>query len=522
MQPKPVVKIPAQLHIGNLDSKLKEADLFSLLARFGEVSHIKLKHLPTSCYAFVAFKDPETSLTVQKDLNGYTFHNKRIQISRTFDTSNPANVYIKNIPEHITPRDLGELFGRFGSILSCKVCYDETGKSLGYGFVQYESREFSDTAIHQMNGKVWQGNELTVQYFLPLSARINNTANSNLYIRGFNENYTDEMLKNVFSQYGQVLSVAKMTYSGRAFGFVCFSSASEARIACEQKHNEVEGDFTWYVTPHMSKIHRKKMLREKYLSQVEEWKKRNLYIKNLDRSIDEHRLQDICSAYGPIDSLKICKMENIKYDSDGNCVKEPISKEIAYVLYQNEASAKLALIELQKKLIEGKKLYVARWKPREALKKLITNSKAQKVIKFGQMPGRGILPPRGMPFMNYPPRGMPGIPVYQGRGRGRSVNVPPPIINREEIKARVVNPTNYDTMDVRELGERLYPNVFRLSNREVAGKITGMLLEMEKSEVATLINDEGRLLARIKEAVEVLKRAWAGNDDMLSKLPKFS
>ena len=62
----------------------------------------------------------------------------------------------------------------------------------------------------------------------------------------------------------------------------------------------------------------------------------NLYIKNLDKSIDEHKLADICQEYGPIKSLKICKLENIKYDSDGNCKRESISKEIAYVNFESE------------------------------------------------------------------------------------------------------------------------------------------------------------------------------------------
>ena len=85
-----------------------------------------------------------------------------------------------------------------------------------------------------------------------------------------------------------------------------------------------------------------------------------MYIKNLDKSIDEHKLADICQEYGPIKSLKICKLENIKYDSDGNCKRESISKEIAYVNFESEHSANIALNELQKKLIEGKKLFVAK------------------------------------------------------------------------------------------------------------------------------------------------------------------
>ena len=85
-----------------------------------------------------------------------------------------------------------------------------------------------------------------------------------------------------------------------------------------------------------------------------------MYIKNLDKTINEEKLADICREYGAIKSLKICKMENINYDSDGNCTKESISKEIGYVHFETEHSANIALSELQKKLIEGKKLFVAK------------------------------------------------------------------------------------------------------------------------------------------------------------------
>jgi polyadenylate-binding protein len=531
MQPKQVAKIPAQLHVGQLDRSVKEADLYALLKPYGDISYIKLRGIGESSYAFVAFKDPVIALAVQKELNGVDFRGKRVHISRIFDTSNTANIYVKNIPDNIGPRELGEMFGRYGTVLSCKLCFDETGKSLGYGFVQYESKDSSENAISQMNGKVWQGKELTVQYFLPLSSRITNSPNTNLYIRGFPNTLTENDLKNIFSQYGQVISVGKMEYNGRAFGFVCFSSPLEAKLACDSRNGEVEGDFIWYVTPHMSKIHRKKMLREQYSMQVEEWKRKNLYIRNLDKSIDESRLLDICKAYGQVKSLKICKMENIKYDADGNCTKEPISKETAYVLFDNEASANNALQELQKKLIEGKKLYVARWKPRETLKKISISSKAAKSLKFGQMPPRG-MPSRAMPIMpmmgksmpgmpmpGMPMPGMPGMPQMFPRSRGRIGN---PVVQPQA--PRVINqvPAGDSVDRRRELGEQLYPKVVRMSNQEIAGKITGMLLEMDQRDVMTLINNDQSLFVKIKEAVEVLRRAWSGNSEALSKLPPIN
>jgi hypothetical protein len=52
------------------------------------------------------------------------------------------------------------------------------------------------------------------------------------------------------------------------------------------------------------------------------------------------------------------------------------------------------------------------------------------------------------------------------------------------------------------------------------GKITGMLLEMEKPEIVSLITDEARLHVRVREAVQVLRNAWEGNPAALAMLPK--
>mmetsp|Transcript_2325 Transcript_2325/g.6608 ORF Transcript_2325/g.6608 Transcript_2325/m.6608 type:complete len:108 (+) Transcript_2325:1-324(+) len=55
------------------------------------------------------------------------------------------------------------------------------------------------------------------------------------------------------------------------------------------------------------------------------------------------------------------------------------------------------------------------------------------------------------------------------------------------------------------LGERLYPLVCRLEP-QLSGKITGMLLEMQDSEVIILFESEPTLRTKVSEAVKVLNR----------------
>jgi len=69
------------------------------------------------------------------------------------------------------------------------------------------------------------------------------------------------------------------------------------------------------------------------------------------------------------------------------------------------------------------------------------------------------------------------------------------------------------------LGEQLYPLVHQIE-QEYAGKVTGMLLEMDQTEVLHLIESPDALQKKVGEAMEVLKLASTGTDaaDQLGSL----
>jgi len=70
----------------------------------------------------------------------------------------------------------------------------------------------------------------------------------------------------------------------------------------------------------------------------------------------------------------------------------------------------------------------------------------------------------------------------------------------------------------RMIGEAIYPHVLKSSNQQVAGKITGMLLEMDNAELLGLLQNPPLLLVKVTEAIEVLRKAWATNSDLLKLL----
>merc|ERR1719171_244473 len=59
-------------------------------------------------------------------------------------------------------------------------------------------------------------------------------------------------------------------------------------------------------------------------------------------------------------------------------------------------------------------------------------------------------------------------------------------------------------MQKQMLGTKLYPAVAK-QQPELAGKITGMMLEMDNSELLMLLESEGQLKAKVDEALRVLE-----------------
>merc|ERR1711939_436017 len=130
----------------------------------------------------------------------------------------------------------------------------------------------------------------------------------------------------------------------------------------------------------------------------------------------------------------------------------------------------------------------------------------QPAVFYG--PGQSFLPPgaqRGMPFAGQPGMVIPGMQGGQGAGRmppqGRGQMMP----NREEVAApsTLSNLASLPPSQQKQmLGEAIYPKIQQMQP-ELAGKITGMLLEMDNSELLSLVDDDAALRSKVDEALSV-------------------
>lgn len=77
-------------------------------------------------------------------------------------------VYVRNLPFKISPKDLYEIFGRYGSIRQIRKGVSNETK--GTAFVVFEDIFDAKEAVSKLNGFQVSGRYLILQYFQPQKA----------------------------------------------------------------------------------------------------------------------------------------------------------------------------------------------------------------------------------------------------------------------------------------------------------------------------------------------------------------
>lgn len=74
-----------------------------------------------------------------------------------------CKIFVGNLPFSVDNDRLKEEFSKFGQVEETKIIMDRnSGRSKGYGFVEFANREAADAAIAGMNEKPMEGRNLTV------------------------------------------------------------------------------------------------------------------------------------------------------------------------------------------------------------------------------------------------------------------------------------------------------------------------------------------------------------------------
>lgn len=81
-------------------------------------------------------------------------------------------LYIGNLSWNVNDDQLRAAFTQAGTVTSARVMMDKmTGRSRGFGFVEFETEEMAKAAIEMWNGKDLDGRKLVVNTAKPMEDR---------------------------------------------------------------------------------------------------------------------------------------------------------------------------------------------------------------------------------------------------------------------------------------------------------------------------------------------------------------
>jgi len=74
-----------------------------------------------------------------------------------------TKLFVGSLPFKTTDEELKQLFAEAGNVVSANIITDrETGRSRGFGFVEFDADEDAQKAIEMFNGKELDGREIVV------------------------------------------------------------------------------------------------------------------------------------------------------------------------------------------------------------------------------------------------------------------------------------------------------------------------------------------------------------------------
>lgn len=606
----------ASLYVGDLHADITEAMLFEKFSAIGPVLSIRVCRDVISRrslgYAYVNFQQPADAERVLDTMNFDLIKGRPIRImwsqrDPSLRKSGVGNVFIKNLDKQIDNKAMYDTFSAFGNILSCKVATDETGQSKGYGFVHFETEEAANLSIERVNGMLLNEKKVFVGRFIPRKEREKELGEkaklyTNVYVKNFGDELNDETLFEMFKPFGEITSHRVMVKDGksRGFGFVAYDNADSAEDAVKALNGKKLGDDkVLYVGRAQKKNERQMELKRKFeqikIERMSRYQGVNLYVKNLDDTIDDERLRKEFTPFGTITSAKVM-ME------DGR------SKGFGFVCFSAAEEATKAVTEMNGRIVGSKPLYVALAQKKEDRKahlasqymQRMTNMRMQQMGQIFQPGGAGgyFVPtiqqqprfygpavtqlrttPRwaSQPQVRQPQSGAAaaypnmavsatqyrpanagvgrqqvqgaqnqglrnsarpitgqqgaGAPIQQNRGMGAPVsartapnykytqnmrNAPPavpmqvPQPAQQAVVVKGQEPLTASMLAAAQpaeqkqmLGERLFPLIEQMYPA-LAGKITGMLLEIDNSELLHMLEHNESLKSKVEEAVAVL------------------
>lgn len=417
-----------------------------------------------------------------------------------------TNIFIKNLEPEFTQKDLEDMFKPFGEIVSAALSVGEDGLSKGFAFVNYTSHEAAKKAVDELNDKeLSAGKKLYVGRAqkraerdeelrrMHEERRLENeskTAGVNLYVKNIDDEWDDERLRSEFDFAGTITSAKVMRddkAASRGFGFVCFSQPDEATRAVQEMNGKMIGTKPLYV----SLAQKKEVRRQALESQMQQRNAQRLQYAAANGLGGPQGYMQAPMYYPPMGPYG-GPMMPVRGGVVGYPGAPPMmgARPGRYPA-SGQPGAPVPMGYMPPGGAAGNYPGMPNYpvrpagnaRPPTAARPNGSPSGAQQGLPRGQIPAR----PQGDAAA--PAAGAAAAPRLTAQALARA------------------SPGEQKQM----LGEAIYPLIHE-SQPELAGKITGMLLEMDNAELLHLVESPAALTEKVDEALRVLED-WGKDED---------
>jgi RNA recognition motif-containing protein len=252
----------SSIYVGNLGYDCTWQNLKDKFKPCGHIekADIVLQNGKSKGYGKITFSSQRDVQAAIRRFDGTDFHGRSL-IVKPWGSAEAYTLYAGNLSFDCRPNDLKEFFRSYGKVEKVEIA-EHNGRSKGFGFVDFSSRDAAERALVALDGRDFQGRPIKVKWDRDSSdappahsdppgkrmpggtknrsglAANDGLPNTTVYIGNLDYDCRWQDLKQLFSKFGRVENAEILenpnTKRSKGYGTVQFLTNAQAQRAIEK------------------------------------------------------------------------------------------------------------------------------------------------------------------------------------------------------------------------------------------------------------------------------------------------